>query len=168
MNKPELKHIAYHEAGHAAVQLIFSHTPRYVTINPEGNKLGSAPHNDGDYFTEEGMRELVISCYAGREAEMRVGGDGSGSWDDDEQAEPYLQYVGTEEEMRKATAKIVTEHWPLIDRIARELLERTELDMDELDCLLNIYRGEESEKDLQDYRDSWVYQRELEAHKTGG
>jgi ATP-dependent Zn protease len=168
MRKPELKHIAYHEAGHAAAQLVYGQTTTFVTIDPKGTTLGFAKHIDGDAFSEKGLRELIINCYAGREAEMRVGGDGMGSYRDDKEAESYLKHVGTEEEMRKATTEFVTEHWLLIKRIASELLEYTTLLMDELDSLKNIYRGEESEEDLQEFRDCWGFQRELEGLKHDG
>lgn len=123
-----------------------------VTFAPKGENFGSASHLDGDDRTENGMRELVINCYAGREAEIRVGGDGSGSYRDDEEAESYLRHVGTEEEMCNATAIFVTERWPLIERIASELLEHTTLECGELDFMLDIYRGEATEEDLKDYR----------------
>jgi len=163
-----LRNVAYHEAGHAAAQLIFDQAPDFVTIQPGSGKLGFASHMDGDDFTEEGMRQLVINCYAGREAEMRIGGDGYGSDSDDQQAEEYLKSVGTEEQMRRETAQFVTEHWQLIDRIACELLEHTTLELYELEILLAIYRGEETEEDLQNYRSSFAFQRALENFKASG
>ena len=108
-----------------------------------------------DYFStryEIGMRELVIRRYAGQEAETRVGGEGSESESDERQADVFYRHGQSDEEMRAATSEFVTEHWPLIDRIARELLEHTTLDYYELDSLLNIYRGRESEDDLREYR----------------
>jgi hypothetical protein len=163
-----LKHIAYHEAGHAAAQLILGQSPSVVTIVPRGESLGSAHHMDGDDLTAEGMRDLVINCYAGREAEIRVGGDGSGSCRDDEQAEEYLQHVGTEEELRTATAEFVSNHWPLIKLIAVDLLKHMTLGMEELVIMLDIYHGEATEDDLSDYRNSFVHQRELERRENGG
>lgn len=168
MYKPDPKHIAYHEAGHVAAQLIFGQTPDFATIDPKETTLGFASHIDGDDLTKEGMRELVINCYAGREAEKRVGGDGSGSYSDDQQAEDYLQFAGTEEEMRKETAKFITEHWSLVERIANELLEYTTLECFELDTLLEIYRGKETEENLQEYRNSWGFQGEIEGIKSSG
>ena len=50
------------------------------------------------------------------------------------------------------TAALVAEHWPAIERLACELLERERLDRDEANILIEIVRGEASEQDLERYR----------------
>jgi len=169
MLEEKRKHTAYHEAGHAAAQLILGQTPTLVTISPVGGTLGSCHHIAGDEFTEEGIRHLVINLYGGREAETRVGGDGEGSWSDNEEAEPYLTTLGIKEkEMREATAEFVSKHWLLIERIACELLRYTTLGMEELDTLLGIYRGEETEEDLREYRNCFGAQKQIEEFLSQG
>ena len=168
MNKTP-RQIAFHEAGHTAIQLVFDQTPEHVTLTPKDGALAHASHLDGDRDSEEGLRKLVINCYAGREAELRVGGDGSGSWQDDEEALDYLRLLGVEEEeMRRATADCVTEHWPLIERIAEELLEHTTLIFEELECLLGIYREEETEEELKALRSEQMFDIFLPGIKAKG
>jgi hypothetical protein len=168
MNKTP-RQIAFHEAGHTAIQLVFDQTPEHVTLTPKDGALAHASHLDGDRDSEEGLRKLVINCYAGREAEMRVGGDGSGSWQDDGEALGYLKVLGIdEEEMRSATADCVTEHWPLIERIAEELREYRTLVLEELEYLLGIYRDEVTEEGLKELRSGPMFERFLEGIKAKG
>jgi hypothetical protein len=168
MNKTD-RQIAFHEAGHTAIQLVFEQMPQYVTLTRKKEMLAHALHLDGDRDSEEGLRKLVINCYAGREAEMRVGGDGSGSCQDDEEALGYLKVLGIdEEEMRSATADCVTEHWNLIERIAEELLERTTLIFEELDYLHAICRDEETEEELKALRNGPMFDSFLQGIAADG
>jgi hypothetical protein len=57
----------------------------------------------------------------------------------------------------RATAEFVSNHWPLIELIAVELLEHITLGMEELDLILDIYHGEATEEDLSEYRNSFVH-----------
>jgi hypothetical protein len=168
MNKTE-RQIAFHEAGHAAMQLVFDQTPEYVTLTKKDGMLAHASHLYGDMDSTDGLRKLVINCYAGRESESRVGGGGSGSCQDDEEALGYLKVLGVEEEeMRSATADCVTEHWPLIERIAEELLEYKTLVIEELECLRAIYMGDVTEEGLKALRNGPMFDRFLEVIKAKG
>jgi hypothetical protein len=154
---PSEHEIAYHEAGHAAADLIFGHLPDQVTIVKKGHNLGTAPNFGGDNMSDEGARSLIIAYYAGAEAESRVCNDlehiKAGACVDDELAEDLLPLAGrTEQQMRDETAKFISEHWPLVERIAVELLTYGTLTFEELELLLNIYRKEETEQDLIEFR----------------
>jgi hypothetical protein len=70
--------------------------------------------------------------------------------------------------MRRATADCVTEHWPLIERIAEELLEHTTLIFEELECLLGIYREEETEEELKALRSEQMFDIFLPGIKAKG
>lgn len=70
-----IKHIAYHEAGHAVAQYVLGHYPTKVIIIKNKDVLGSASHLDGDDLSVEGITDLVINLYAGAEAEKLVSDD---------------------------------------------------------------------------------------------
>jgi len=75
MNTTEEISTAYHEAGHAAADLLLGHNPDLVTIEPKGDTLGTAGQLDGDNMTPEGACNLIISLYAGAEAQRHVDSD---------------------------------------------------------------------------------------------
>ena len=180
MENKNLITTAYHEAGHAALQLVFEMTPSRVTIVPDEQEetAGAAHHLDGDNMTPEGCGQLAMVCYAGAETQRILHGDIRGDLDDyiylddsnvekiqiregirlgarsdDEEAETYLPVAGkTESELRTETAAKVREHWPLVERVAKELMEHRTLTMEELDTLFYIYKGEATEDDLIAFR----------------
>ena len=109
MNK-ELNHIAYHEAGHAAMMLVYDKDPAHATITPNEDKLAQVGEIYDEWAESEFDRAIVV-CYAGKEAEMRTGGDGIGSQKDDEDANPYLKLIDKNEvEMRVKTNEMLDQH----------------------------------------------------------
>jgi hypothetical protein len=81
----------------------------------------------------------------------------------------YLRLLGVEEEeMRRATADCATEHWPLIERIAEELLEYKTLVVGELELLLGIYVGEKTEEELKAFRSGPICQSSLQGIAAQG
>lgn len=155
MLKQELEATAYHEAGHAVITRRLGYTVHSVTIKPGDDYQGLAV-SDSPLFgrdptlggpesgTDERMQHRVIAALAGSVAErrfnpeifdienssddyevvfdtcLRLGGDGDGA-----------SKVG--EELYQKTEALVSEHWLEIDRVARALLDRTELSGDDIE-----------------------------------
>ena len=135
--------------------MILEMNPSRATIKPIDGKLGSCQQEDANLFTEAGYREDVINCYAGRAAELKVGGSVRrarwGAEGDDETATDYIfgilgedsseeDRTALEREMREVTDSFVEEHWGLVDRLAKELLCCTSLGYDELSTLFEIWK----------------------------
>ena len=160
---------AYHEAGHAAAGAIFKQNPDWATLvpDPKTKVLAEVTRMDGDLSSEEGLKNEIINYYAGQCAELRAGGNVRRAklgaiWDDKVARDCIVRICGEnstekqldacEKKMRVAAGKFVDEHWPLVARIAAELLEHTTLVWEELDGLRAIYQGEGTEEDLEQLR----------------
>jgi len=133
------------------------HTPSLATIIPRSDILGSASQMDGDDCSETGMEYLVISSYAGAAAEIRLTGDHEtavqGACSDYDKADDYLpSLVSAREDLETRASELVAEHWSLVQRVAEELKDYGTLEWGELDFIYAIYRGEETEDDLAEYR----------------
>ena len=151
------KHTAYHEAGHAAADLLLGHSPCRATIVATEDTAGTTQQLDGDNMTAEGMENLVIALYAGAEAQSHVDVNDEaikvGASDDDEQAAEYLRLLNsTEEELRERTTELISEHWELVELIASELLLHKTLQYEELVSLFGVYLGEETMNDMAELR----------------
>jgi len=117
------KRTAFHEAGHVAADLLLEHCPDHATIFEKDGALGSAHQADGDRNSVEGLEKLVISLYAGAEAEKRIIDDHEsvmlGTDSDYEKAEKYLRLLdSTKEPLEQRTAELLQEHWPLVELLA--------------------------------------------------
>jgi len=92
MTEENKKHTAWHEAGHALVNVLLEHTnPLHkVTIIPRGQTLGSTmslPEDDVLNYRRKEMLDLIAVMMAGRIAEEIVSGDiSSGAAGDIQQA----------------------------------------------------------------------------------
>lgn len=155
------KYTAYHEAGHAAADLLFGHKPTYITIKKEGPHLGLAGQLDGDNMTEEGCRRLAVSCYAGLEAEKRVNPDHetaamTAGRDTEIAALEYLPCAGkTEPQLREEAANLVLEHWQLVEWIASLVWQYETLGFDELEFILDIYQPTSENVTWEDLAEYW-------------
>ncbi len=162
---------AYHEAGHAAVGALFGKHPDWATLKPDPETyiLGEVTQVDDDLGSKDGLEDEIINCYAGQCAELRAGGSSRraklGAEIDDRVARDCILHLhgenltekkllSIEAKMRAAADKFLNEHWPLVERIAAELLDRTTLVLEELDHLRAIYQGEKSEEDLVKLREA--------------
>lgn len=167
MNK-KLNHIAYHEAGHAAMMLIYDKDPAHATITPNEDKLAQVGEIYNEWADSE-LEEAIVVCYAGKEAEIRVGGNGYGSQQDNEEAEIYLKATGVSERgMRVKTNKILDDHWELVEAIARELLRFETLTNNELHMIYEIYRGEATISDLKFIRNSALHLSDIKSLENVG
>lgn len=109
MNK-DLKHIAFHEAGHAAMMLVSDKDTGHATLTPKDGMLAQVGEIYDEWAESEFDRAIVV-CYAGKEAEMRTGGDGIGSQKDEEEANLYLKLIDKNEvEMRVKTNEMLDQH----------------------------------------------------------
>ena len=160
----ELRSTAYHEAGHAAADLVLGHGVLNVSIVPGDGNVGHAFQLDGDDMTPEGMADLVVAAYAGAEAQRRIYPDDwrsmlrikLGAQSDDEIAERYLQYCAdTADALRTLAAALVSKHWDLIELIADELLKYHVLDDTEVETQRDILAGDATHADLEQYRSIW-------------
>ena len=148
MDGNERKFIAFHEAGHvAALWLLKEPTRGPVTIDPAHAKsyLSHLPFHDpqradwgcgrhGDDLDGHHTWQLAVMCFAGREAELRAGGDGSVNctcldFITSEEAN-WIVNDGGEEKLRATSSELIDEHWVLIEQIAHDLLEHTTLPYD--------------------------------------
>ena len=149
--------IAYHEAGHVATLLLFDVTPDLATID------SYEQHRDWiglllrDEVTPKTASQLAIACYAGAESQKlidpRPDRISLRAAMDDEQALRFLAFcVETEPALRDASRLLIQKHWSLVQRIARELMDFGTLIDGELLCLFGIYKGDQTEDDLIEYR----------------
>jgi cell division protease FtsH len=92
MTEDNKKITAWHEAGHALVNVLLEHTDplHKVTIIPRGQSLGSTmslPEDDVLSYRRKEMLDFIATCLAGRIAEEIVSGDiSSGAASDIQQA----------------------------------------------------------------------------------
>ncbi len=114
-----------------------------------------------DDGTPEGCEEQVIELYAGAEAQRRVEPDDPDTlamieWSagyDEGAAADYLRFCNrSEAELRRVAADLVSEHWALIELIASELQKFGVLLGEELDILLDVYKGESTIEDVERVR----------------
>lgn len=156
-------HTAVHEAGHAVADLVLEHGCAIVSIVPdfERGTSGRARQLYGDDLTQDGMEKLVISLYAGAEAQ-RLAAPADENWaqliregasSDDAAAEEYLRHCQrSAAELREAASLLVREHWALVELVARELTTYRVLHGDEIEILLEVHNGDATHAELQRFR----------------
>jgi ATP-dependent Zn protease len=151
---------AYHEAGHAVASRDLGLGVRRVTIKPNPKtgtggicKAGSAlkrrhnPESDDGDRNRMRMECDVVALLAGQEAEAHFRGryNFGGARVDREGANDLLSYFvspgrGPQEEfrtyfklLRLRTRRLVLHRWPMIQEVAKRLLERETLSGDEVE-----------------------------------
>ncbi len=148
MESKRLVHTAYHEAGHATILLIYKETFEDISISSQGRLLGGVSGvwlhtiinmmsiGPGSDIPEVDVAiKLDLAGYAASELNtQRSYGINKRSpdyqtafgiaqritWDDDE-AEGIL------ESQWQATLELLREHWPVVEAIARQLLQTTRM-----------------------------------------
>ena len=125
--------IAYHEAGHAVISMKLGYKCLYVTIIPDGNRLGHVCCEDPlagghDDKIKHALKVLIaaslaeskhIGCQTWGDADDRVKATTLAllaTDRDTEQAEALINEVIGE------TRKLVEHHWPDIEKLAEKLL----------------------------------------------
>lgn len=126
--------IAYHEAGHAVVSMKLGYKCLYITIIPDGSRLGHVCCEDpligeGDDKIEHALRLLLGARLAeGKHTRSRdIWGDA-----DDRVKATNLALLATDRDTERAetlinemiqeTRKLVEQHWPEIEALAQRLL----------------------------------------------
>jgi hypothetical protein len=126
--------IAYHEAGHAIISMKLGYKCLYVTIIPDGARLGHVccedPVNAGDNKIEDALKVLIAASLS--EAE-HFGRSMWGDADDRKKAKS-LALLATEQNTQRAdalmtrlvdeTRRLVKMHWSEIDELAQRLLSQ--------------------------------------------
>ena len=177
MAADELRNTAYHEAGHAILELMRTRGARlrYASIIPrENGSLGfvlPGVDESRNSVTRNDIVEMVRVALAGRAAEEVFSGpEGttSGCSNDLQQATAYLRYLMTRSgfhgllsldrsfedspELRERAESmlqaeyahvlgLLQRHRPLLDSVAKLLIERQEVSGDELTRVVDAYRS---------------------------
>lgn len=150
---------AYHEAGHVVAKFVFRLHFTEVSILPGEGDLGHVTiTNVMGYDTTDGRvrrrlaREIIISCYAGAEAELTYSPKAKDGGSADRQKVFELSreygvfprnndYVGSQyhmeylEKLRREARKLVKKHWPAVQIVAEELLKCEKLDQEQINTL---------------------------------
>ena len=125
--------IAYHEAGHAVISMKLGYRCLYVTIIPDGGRLGHVCCEDPligghDNKIEHALKVLMAANLAeGRHVRSQT-------WDnaDDRVKATNLALLATDRDTERAealinqmigeTRELVEQHWPDIEALAQRLL----------------------------------------------
>jgi ATP-dependent Zn protease len=156
----EIKHTAFHEAGHAVTgyRLHFYGYELSIIPDDEGWTLGHHEQEGWDLTRPSAINKIIV-FYAGAEADRLAfpGMEPEGTDSDDQQASDLLRYVPneTEENLRAESSRLVKENWEAISAIAEELLESKKLDSEEWAIIIDaIDEGGDWHKVLPNYRES--------------
>ena len=127
--------IAYHEAGHAVISMKLGYKCLYVTIIPDGDRLGhvcceSPVMGDHDEKIKHALQVLIAASLAeGKHL-------GSPTWGDaeDRARATDLALLATDRDTERAEAlisemigearKLVEQHWSEIEALANQLLAK--------------------------------------------
>jgi hypothetical protein len=125
--------IAYHEAGHAVISMKLGYKCLYVTIIPDGNRLGHVCCEDPlagghDDKIKHALKVLIAASLAeSKHIRCRTWGDA-----DDRVKATNLALLATDRNAERAVAlvnemigearKLVEQHWPDIEALAEQLL----------------------------------------------
>jgi hypothetical protein len=129
----EREAIAYHEAGHAVISMKLGYGCLYVTIIPDGDRLGHACCEDPmagghDDKIKHALKVLIAASLAeSKHIDSQSWGDA-----DDRVKAMNLALLGTDRNAERAGAlindligevrKLVECHWPEIEKLAEQLL----------------------------------------------
>ena len=127
--------IAYHEAGHAVISMKLGYKCLYVTIIPDGDRLGHvccedpviAGHEDK---IKHALKVLIAASLAeGKHLGYATWGDA-----DDRAKATTLALLASDhdaggaetliDEMTGEARELVEQHWPEIEALARQLIEK--------------------------------------------
>jgi hypothetical protein len=125
--------IAYHEAAHAVISMKLGYKCLYVTITPDGGRLGHVCCEDpliGGHH-DKIKHALKVLIAAGLAEGRHIGSETWGDADDRAKA-TNLALLATHRntdhaevlinQMIGETRELVEQHWPDIERLARRLL----------------------------------------------
>jgi hypothetical protein len=134
----QIESAAYHEAGHMTAAIV-----QAMPIRATGLHVDLCGHGCADYFersvgdlaeTDDDQRErkcTIIALYAGHAAQLKVYPEcQQGGWINDLQKIQGLicemhPSGDTQEEWRHRAEKLVDDHWPIIEELAKTLLSKS-------------------------------------------
>jgi ATP-dependent Zn protease len=118
--------VAYHEAGHAVISMKLGYRCLYVTIIPDGDRLGHVCCEDPlagghDDKIKHALKVLIAASLAeSKHIGCRTWGDA-----DDRVKATNLALLATDRDTSRAIGeahKLVEQHWPDIQALAERLL----------------------------------------------
>jgi ATP-dependent Zn protease len=125
----DIKHIAYHEAGHAVIVLVLGYTLKSVTIKPDGRAEGRTNYDKDGGLVVDGIKIGLAGPIAEGllDGNFRLKTDGSSSdwrairkW--------YPEFCAQDvREIGEETKLLVQRHREAIERVAAALLEHETL-----------------------------------------
>jgi hypothetical protein len=136
--------VAYHEAGHAVIDVALGHSPlRATVVVKPGREIVALVESAGS--KPQSALDGCCALLAGYFAELRHSG-AQGFKDDAcnidfEKVDEILRVVGivadelTFEVLIAETTRLVDENWPAIERLAAKLLERETLSGEEIEAI---------------------------------
>jgi len=154
--KADLKATAYHEAGHAVIGRVLGVSDGRVTIRPDyntgsaGREFGPTPSEICAKYPKRDhnavIRAWIISVMAGAETEAALlGRVALGDGGDRKQIGLMMEenisdadWDRVEAWLRRMTRTLIWQHEPLIERVAKALLERTSLSGKMVDKLVGF------------------------------
>ena len=125
--------IAYHEAGHAVISMKLGYKCLYVTIIPDGGRLGHVCCEDPLIGAHADKIEdaLKVLIGAGLAEGRQIGSESWGDADDRASAMKLALLAGDGdakraeafiEQLTSETRELVERHWPDIETLAQRLL----------------------------------------------
>lgn len=73
-SEKEMEHTAYHEAGHALIELYYGRSPEYMSVIARGNFGGYVQSEKlGEHPTKERLLQRICTSLGGRAAELEFG-----------------------------------------------------------------------------------------------
>jgi hypothetical protein len=131
--------VAYHEAGHAVISMKLGYRCLYVTIIPDGDRLGHVCCEDPlvgghDDKIKHALKVLIAASLAeSKQSGSRTWGDA-----DDRMKATNLALLATDRDTERANALInemiddagtlVEQHWPAVEALAERLLIKGRVD----------------------------------------
>jgi ATP-dependent Zn protease len=157
--------IAYHEAGHAVISMKLGYKCLYVTITPDGDRLGHACCEDPliggrDDKIEHALKVLIAASLAeSRHIGSRTWGDA-----DDRVKATNLALLATDRDIERAEAlinemigearKLVEQHWPDIEALAQRLLVKERVNFLEIEARASENLAPGARKEVREPRNS--------------
>jgi hypothetical protein len=154
----DLEATAYHEAGHVIARWHFGYPIDRVTIVPAGDYTGAVEGTspiegleldlDASEGTQQHTRQAVMVLLAGAEAQVRYSPESFHEYHasaDYSLAIDLLLYLGGTGERATAigdtltaqTKVLLAQHWPLVETLAKKLLESKVMPGSDVLALLN-------------------------------
>ncbi|MEN8713509.1 MAG: hypothetical protein ABF384_01245 [Verrucomicrobiales bacterium] len=153
----EIEHTAFHEAGHAVAHARLDIDQLSASIIPDDDRsmLGGNVASDS-FWDEEGVKGQVLALLSGYAALVARGlkedEAKQGSISDFAKAQDLLQAfsLGTILEWKNQAVELMMrpENVRAVARVAQELLERQRIDVDDIECCIEIADGLSTEEDF--------------------